>query len=353
MQKIGVKLHRDRDEILNFCRKFKKIHIYGNGICANLMCRYFEEEGIIIEDTIVSDGHKTTDIFNNKYKVFEISQKSFGDDDGIIVCVKGLFRDAIYDILIENNVPTEAIYIQNIYMKDYNCKVRETSIIGFDKSKEGTYFKEHKQLDSIGCKYNTDKSSNHHNYLDKYEFFVNKWKKEKVTVLELGVFKGSSTNMWAEYFENGIIYGVDINPNCKKHEKENVKILIKDLGDENSLEELKMLHPQIIIDDASHFWTHQIKALYHLLPSLESGGVFILEDLGTSFASYRETGYDDASITAYDFCQAIAEVVCSREFLRTARLDGNLMNLKEEIEFLASQIDMISFIHESCIIIKK
>lgn len=107
------------------------------------------------------------------------------------------------------------------------------------------------------------------------------------------------------------------------------------------------------MDDASHLWSHQIKALYHLLPSLESGGIYILEDLGTSFYSYRTIEYADACVSAYDFCSALAEVVCSQELFRVQGLEANVMLFKKEIEELASQIEMITFIHQSCIIIKR
>lgn len=352
MEKIGTKLHnsKDKEEILAFCKEFERIHIFGNGACANLVCRYLEEEGIVIEDTIVSDGHKKEDVFENRYKVYEISEKQLDKEDGIIICLKKESQDNIYDMLIEYKVLPECIHKQNLYMKKLWGKSPNTSMVLCDGNKEGTYFKQNDSLDDIGSKYKTDKSSQGHNYLAKYDFFLNKWRGKQITLLELGVFRGASINMWAEYFENAIVYGVDIDEGCKKYEDKNIKILIKDLGDEKELESLKKLAPQIIIDDASHIWSHQIKALYHLLPALQSGGVYILEDLGTSFYSYRDMGYDDADISAYDFCVAIAEVVCSKEPLKT---NLNLLPIKEEIEYLASQIDMISFIHESCIIVKR
>lgn len=159
--------------------------------------------------------------------------------------------------------------------------------------------------------------------------------------------------MWGEYFANATIYGIDIDEDCLMYAGENRKVFIQDLSEEEELAKLDKLHPTIIIDDASHFWSHQIKALYHLLPILQEGGVYILEDLGTSFSSCSEANYDDAAVSAYDFCSAIAEVVASRELLRTANLETGLLPLKKEVEILADQISMISFIHASCIIVKR
>lgn len=352
-ENIGVKLHKDRDEILNFCKKFDRIHVFGNDICTSFLCRYLEEEKIVIEDTIVKNGDKKEKCFEGKYSVYELSEKSFSEQDGIIIAVKKEFQSEIKEILLKYGITSNCIYSQSIYYQYKENDVQKDSLLGDLGKDKSTYLKQYTELDKIGCKCDTDKNSQYHNYLDKYEFFLKPWKDTATKVLELGVLKGASINMWSEYFKNATVYGVDINVECKQYEGERVKVIIKDLGDEVGLVQLGKLHPQIIIDDASHLWSHQIKALYHLFPYLENGGVYILEDLGTSFYSYRNKKFGDACISAYDFCSAIAEVVCSNEFLRTQYLQANLMPLKNEIEYLASQIEMITFIHESCIMIKK
>ena len=101
----------------------------------------------------------------------------------------------------------------------------------------------------------------------------------------------------------------------------------------------------IIIDDASHWWSHQIKALYHLFPSLKRGGIYILEDLGTSFEPYKFSNFDDANITTYDFLSAISECVCSSNSLQMDNLNPNLVVFINEIEIIAEQIEMMCFIH--------
>ena len=60
----------------------------------------------------------------------------------------------------------------------------------------------------------------------------------------------------------------------------------RDLGKEDELESLCKLHPTVIIDDASHMWSHQIKSIWYLFSSLQNGGAFIVEDLETSFGVY-------------------------------------------------------------------
>ncbi len=351
MKRIAKKLHKYRDEILNFCSHHSRIVIYGTGWVGKAVFQYLAEEEIDIFAFCVSDDRVLEDEFCDK-KVYELGKFSFKNNDGIILAVGVSLQGEIISELQAAQFPLKDIYVQQIYCRNIDPQIIEACL--FEKSTTAElYFGEYTCLDKLGQKYGTDKSSKVHDYLRKYEFFLNKWKNADINVLELGILEGGSLNMWGEYFPNATIYGVDITEECTRFEGENRKVLIQDLSDENRLADLGKIHPSIIIDDASHFWSHQIKALYQLLPLLQNGGVYILEDLGTSFSSYRNMNYDDASISAYDFCSAIAEVVASGEMLRNTHLRAVLQSLKQEIEFLAQQISMISFIHESCIIVKK
>lgn len=128
--------------------------------------------------------------------------------------------------------------------------------------------------------------------------------------------------------------------------------MISDLADENALLELHELQPEIIIDDASHMWSHQIKALYYLLPVLSSGGIFIMENLETSFSAYRNFLYADSCVSTYDVCSWISKIVCSREGIDKTEALTVIGELREELEYLASQLELVGFIHGSCIMIK-
>ena len=47
----------------------------------------------------------------------------------------------------------------------------------------------------------------------------------------------------------------------------------------------------LIVEDGSHIWSHQIIGLQILLPHLRPGGQYIVEDLHTSYAAeFGETG---------------------------------------------------------------
>lgn len=350
---IGKKIHKDCDEIRQFCSTYKRIHLYGMGYVANMIYEYLKEEGISVCDVIVGEGHRERDYFKGNYRVYELPEIEFSAVDGIILCVRAELQNEIMTDIKKCGLKEEQIYGQKIYLNSVLPEIISDAYIKKININKEIYFNKYVELDNLGKTLGTDKCSKEHNYLNKYEFFLNRWKAEEVIVLELGIYQGASLKMWGEYFEKGIVYGVDIDSTCVRYEQKNCKVLIRDLGDESVLEEIARLSPDIIIDDASHLWSHQIKAMCHLLPALKSGGIFIMEDLGTSFSAYRNMNYADAAFSAYDFCSAIAEVVSSGEFLRTVHLQAIMMPVKEEIEYLANQIAMISFIRESCIIVKK
>jgi 23S rRNA U2552 (ribose-2'-O)-methylase RlmE/FtsJ len=109
-------------------------------------------------------------------------------------------------------------------------------------------------LNSLGKKYLTDKCKHKYaniSYLDIYEKYFEKNRFNIKTVLEIGVYKGSSLKMWKEYFPNATIYGIDINPNAKQYEEDRINIHIGDQTDINFLHEISSIYGgfDIIIDE--------------------------------------------------------------------------------------------------------
>ena len=103
----------------------------------------------------------------------------------------------------------------------------------------------------------TDKwgpDENTHSYLSIYDSIFKRLKDSSKRILEIGVYKGDSLNLWAEYFTNATIYGIDKHPaqiNVMLHP--NVRV-IKDNA--YSLIPIKLLKKEgkfdIIIDDGTH-----------------------------------------------------------------------------------------------------
>lgn len=208
---IGTKLHRDRDIILDFCSKFEKIHIYGAGLCASRICNYLEEEKIDIEDIIVSDGHRKENKFLGRYEIKELSEMELSKNEGIIIALNSEHQEEVYNELIWRGISSKKIYKQKIYFQYADAKSTTDNKIDVRHNVASKFFDTYNELDQSGIKLGTDKSSLGHDYLNKYEFFLKNIKSNVHIVLELGVYKGASIKMWSQYFEQAMIYGVDID----------------------------------------------------------------------------------------------------------------------------------------------
>ena len=90
--------------------------------------------------------------------------------------------------------------------------------------------------ESLGNSYIED-SSKHRDYFPIYDdIFKNINRFEKYNILEIGVDIGSGVRALKKHFPNSIVYGLDISPNCKNHEEENIKIIIGSQDDDTILE---------------------------------------------------------------------------------------------------------------------
>ncbi len=131
-------------------------------------------------------------------------------------------------------------------------------------------------------------------YLDVYDRHLSKYKNKPVTIIEFGVNQGGSLNMWHEYFGVGTkIYGVDINPHCQKLTSGNIEILIGDQEDKKFLKQVadKIGKVDIVIDDGGHSMAQQINTFEVIFPCLKNDGVYICEDLHTSYCKHHGGGF--------------------------------------------------------------
>ena len=128
-------------------------------------------------------------------------------------------------------------------------------------------------------------------YFEIYDRHFSHFRGRAVNVVEFGVSQGGSLQMWKHYFgPDAKLFGVDINPNCKRFEEPGVQIFIGDQGDRDFLSSLaKALPPiDILIDDGGHTMQQQIRTFEALFPIIQPHGIYLCEDLCTSY--WREFG---------------------------------------------------------------
>jgi len=210
-------------------------------------------------------------------------------------------------------------------------------------------------LASIGEKNGTDKVNANHSfagksYLDIYEIYLSGLRRRPVSLLEIGVLSGKSLRTWRDYFPNGAIHGIDIDPSTKSHEAERIRI---EVGSQDDPEFLGRIFPgetfDLIVDDGSHINTFTVasfQALFH--QRLKPGGIYIIEDLACSYDQLQtEHGI-------LDWWPGMKYNDPSKNYDN----DRNLMNsfflaLLNDLDHRRGDVEFVHFWAQTCIIKRK
>jgi SAM-dependent methyltransferase len=104
--------------------------------------------------------------------------------------------------------------------------------------------------------------------------------------LEIGCGRGGSAQMWKRYLgPRAQIVGLDINPECKKFEEDQIQIRIGSQSDlvflQSVLDEFGI--PDIVLDDGSHRMPDVVETFRFLYPKTATDGVYMVEDLHTAY----------------------------------------------------------------------
>ena len=133
-----------------------------------------------------------------------------------------------------------------------------------------------------------------HHYFEIYHRHFAQFCGRSPVVVEVGVSHGGSLQMWRHYFGPGAqVFGIDVNPRCKEFEDESITILIGDQADRSFLAGVRERVPRIdiLIDDGGHRMFQQIATFEELYPHIQPHGVYLCEDIHTSFLSEWGGGY--------------------------------------------------------------
>lgn len=123
-------------------------------------------------------------------------------------------------------------------------------------------------------------------YFDIYDRHFAAYRDQPVTIVEFGVFHGGSLQMWKKYFgPQARIIGVDINPDCASLTEPQIEIVIGDQADRSFLRQLRKRAGAIdvVIEDGGHTMIQQVATFEEIWPAVREGGVFLIEDLHTSY----------------------------------------------------------------------
>ena len=208
------------------------------------------------------------------------------------------------------------------------------------------------ELDRLAIEADTDKSSLKHDYMRFYEYVFAPYRDRSFTLLEIGVGlpsrRAPSLRTWKAFFPRAQIVGADIRAVSKDFEEERIAIEIGDASRPRFLKRLaNRWNPSIIIDDASHFWSHQIIGFTTLFPMLPPGGIYVVEDVHTSFRTQDGSEYADHPESFMAFIQRL------QLSLSASQRSGPERALSDEERTLTAWIDAITVTRRCVTIIKR
>jgi hypothetical protein len=187
----------------------------------------------------------------------------------------------------------------------------------------------------------TDKCPTAHNYVETYEQLFAPLRTSTRRILEIGVQHGFSMRMWEAYFPSAKVVGLDIQPRPKV-DSSRVTTVVADQGKREDLQAVLAKFGgdyDIIIDDGGHRMDQQQVSLATLFPALRPGGLYIIEDMHTSFPQF----YPDFGVAADGSNSTYAMV---ERLIRTGEVTSPYMTDGER-SYLKANIARCSYVFQN------
>ena len=186
-----------------------------------------------------------------------------------------------------------------------------------------------KDLSRLARLFGTDKDASHF-YSQHYQEHFQALRLKHLNILEIGIGGydepkqgGHSLRMWKAYFRNARINGIDLLDKSF-HEEERIRTFAGSQADEAFLKRViaEIGTPDIIIDDGSHRSEHIIASFKILFPLLAPNGIYVVEDLQTSYWGPGSTATGDwggssdlsAPHTSVNFLKSLVDCLNHEEF---------------------------------------
>jgi hypothetical protein len=382
----------ERNKLINFMNENNNNQIYDFGFIYNWKSLPIEQQNIIspprrrkIVDFLKNNGFKVNiiagydddrDIELSKCKIIlnihgQINNNSIPGPDEC----SNIFEHIRCDRLLESGytILSETSYeLDNEYIQKYpNLKIINyddffdiniiTNIVNLNKNINTIYntntIECEDNINNLMLQYgtlsNTDKVT-HHEYHKIYETFLKPFYNSNGSIVEIGIGTKVSLHMWLNLFKNAHIYGIDIQEEKTNNNKYTIlKADQSNIDDLNNLK-LSLINNNIffINDDGSHIPEHQLQTFNILFPILVEGGIYIIEDIETSYWKKGEC-YSYKTEYGYKHPKSIIEIfkesidIINREFISNT----NKQLLSKKILHY-EYIESITF-SRNCIIIRK
>jgi predicted O-methyltransferase YrrM len=131
----------------------------------------------------------------------------------------------------------------------------------------------------------TDKNTVH-SYLPTYDAVLSNIQNTATNVLEIGIYDGGSIQMWADYFPNAHVIGMDVSLRAHARttlssyiDKGRIEVKIQDAYTQEALKGLGDKRFDLILDDGPHTLPSMLYCATHYSEILSDRGIMIIEDI--------------------------------------------------------------------------
>lgn len=225
---------------------------------------------------------------------------------------------------------------------------------------------DYREMDNLALHFDSNrasgKGSNWHNYTEIYSRYFAPLKDKPIKFFEIGIFEGNGVMMWEQYFKNAELHFMDITYSYAKYFSTRSHY---HLGDQaNAKDLLSIMNTtggdfDIMIDDGGHTMVQQLVSFITLFPYVKSGGMYIIEDLHTSYwKDYGGGGsYEHPKAGPGTFINFLKTLIDDVNFVgaRTLCADHNKIpaDIEKDLDIYKKQIFSMHFYDSMCFILKR
>jgi cephalosporin hydroxylase len=156
---------------------------------------------------------------------------------------------------------------------------------------------------------------------ETYEPYLQARRDEPLRIVEFGIENGGSLRMWRDYFPRAQIVGVDIVKNKAQWASERIEVVIGDQKDPKVLARVVEGGAlDVVIDDGSHRAEDQQLTLLQVWPHLAPSGIYIVEDVHTSYREKYDMAWRQPGTTV-EFLKGVLDDVHQKVHKQPVTLD--------------------------------
>lgn len=220
----------------------------------------------------------------------------------------------------------------------------------------------YRSLDAIALASGTDKSSVHHYYTKIYSDYFDVIKDKPLKFLEIGIFYGHSVRMWEAYFSKAELHFIDIDSSRIEYQSTRSHYHFLDQSNPYALNQFIESTGgdfDIMIDDGGHMMNQQITSFLLLFSALKSGGVYVIEDLHTSYWNHFGGGgtFSDPKSSPTSTIEFLKKLIDDLNYVGAKTCCAShakiAPDIQAELSLFQAQILSLHFYDGLCLIIKR